>query len=326
MSNSNEANSSDLSPYQGVTYIDVGAHADGQRLDNFLSSRLRGVPKSRIYRLIRKGEIRINKKRAKPDSRLNDGDIVRVAPIRVAQAATIQRPSDKLLKLLQDSVIHECPHFIVIDKPQGLPVHKGSKQDMGLIEALRWQYNQDEAADEVFLELAHRIDRETTGCLVIAKTPSFLKYLQNEFRHRRVHKVYHALVHGVWPKSTTVVDAPLLKQDIDGQEKVVTVDADKGKPALTRFKVLKQLDKATLIEAKPESGRTHQIRVHCQYAGHPIVGDNRYTPLNAEAFPKHKRLCLHAAAIEFKLPETGETFRATAAIHEGMARLLEGNG
>jgi 23S rRNA pseudouridine955/2504/2580 synthase len=311
------------SQFQSVSHIEVGAHSDQQRLDNFLLSRLRGVPKSRLYRLIRKGEIRINKKRAKPDSRVSTGDIVRIPPIRVAESAPIERPSDALIAVLNDSILHESDDFIVINKPQGLSVHRGTNQAIGLIESLRWMRQGEQ---ELFLELAHRIDRETTGCLVIAKTPKFLKYLQDEFRERRVHKVYQALVHGRWPSDLIEVNAPLLRREIAGQEKVVTVDTDAGKSAQTHFSLIRGFTRASLIEARPLTGRTHQIRVHCQYAGHAIIGDNKYTPSSKNHFAKHKRLCLHAASIEFKLPDSEQLFSTKASIHSKMSSLLDTMG
>jgi len=320
------SNVEENSQFQSVSHIEVGPHSDQQRLDNFLLTRLRGVPKSRLYRLIRKGEIRINKKRAKPDSRLSAGDIVRIPPIRVAESAPIERPSDVLIAVLNDSILHESDDFIVINKPQGLSVHRGTNQAIGLIESLRWMRQGDEAAQELFLELAHRIDRETTGCLVIAKTPKFLKYLQDEFRERRVHKVYHALVHGRWPIDLIEVNAPLLRREIAGQEKVVTVDTENGKTAQTRFSLIQGFSRASFIEARPLTGRTHQIRVHCQYAGHAIIGDNKYTPSSKNHFAKHKRLCLHAASIEFKLPNSEQLFSAKAPIHSKMRSLLDAMG
>lgn len=313
------------SQFQGVSLIEVGPHADQQRLDNFLLSRLKGVPKSRLYRLIRKGEIRINKKRAKPDARLKVGDIVRVAPIRVAESATIERPSDALVQTLIDSILYENDSFLVINKPQGLSVHRGTNQNLGLIEALRWIRQDQTEAEDLFLELAHRIDRETTGCLVVAKTPGFLKYLQDEFRQRRVHKVYQAIVHGRWSEDVVEVNAPLQRHEIAGQEKIVTVDPE-GKSAVTHFTLLRSFDRASLVEAKPVTGRTHQIRVHCQYAGHAIIGDNKYTTSGKNHFAKHKRLCLHAASIEFALPESDQLFNIKAPIHSKMCSLLDALG
>lgn len=306
---------------KGVEFAEVRADSDGQRLDNFLMSRLKGVPKSRIYRLIRKGEVRINKKRSKPESRIHTGDIVRVPPLRMAAAAAAVRPGDNLIRLLQDSILFESDDMIVLNKPQGIAVHAGSGQKTGVIEALRWSRN--EASGEAgFLELVHRLDRDTTGCLVIAKNPITLKALQSEFKARNVTKTYHALVHGKWPEEVIRVNAPLLKREIKEGEKVVTVDTA-GKASVTDFKVLQRFRNATLIEASPLTGRTHQIRVHCQYAGFPIVGDRKYTVASDNMFPEVRNLCLHAAAISFALPDTETRFTVSAPMNPMILAVME---
>lgn len=307
-------------PNRGVQLLEVGAHSEAQRVDNFLMSHLKGVPKSRIYRLIRKGEVRINKKRAKPETKLHAGDIVRVPPIRVAQTNTLAPPSQGLIDLLGNSVLFEDEQMIVINKPQGLAVHIGSGLLTGLIEALRW-IKKEQGRQEEFLELAHRIDKDTTGCVIIAKNPIFLKYLQSEFKARRVHKIYHAIVHGQWPDDIVEVNAPLLKRDVNEGEKIVIVD-DAGKASTTRFKLIKTSTQASLIEASPLTGRTHQIRVHCQYAGHPIVGDRKYTSLERNALSSIKTLCLHAASIEFAL-EDGRRISVQAPLAGHMQQLLQ---
>ena len=307
-------------PNRGVQLLEVGAHSEAQRIDNFLMSHLKGVPKSRIYRLIRKGEVRINKKRAKPDTKLHAGDMVRVPPIRVAQPSIAVAPSQGLVDLLSNAVLFEDEQMIVINKPQGLAVHMGSGLQTGLIEALRW-IKKEQGREEDFLELAHRIHKDTTGCLVIAKTPLFLKYLQAEFKARRVHKRYHAIVHGAWPEDIREVNAPLLKRDIHEGEKIVTVD-ESGKASNTAFSLIKSTKTASFIEASPLTGRTHQIRVHCQYAGHPIVGDRKYTTLQPNSLTHVKTLCLHAASIEFAL-EDGRKISVQAPLAEHMRQLLD---
>ena len=307
-------------PNRGVQLLEVGAHSEAQRIDNFLMSHLKGVPKSRIYRLIRKGEVRVNKKRAKPDTKLHAGDLVRVPPIRVAQRNVTAPPSQGLVDLLSNSVLFEDELMIVINKPQGLAVHMGSGLQIGLIEALRW-IKKEQGREEDFLELAHRIDKDTTGCIVICKNPMFLKYLQAEFKARRVHKTYQAIVHGQWPDDVVEVNAPLLKRDIHEGEKIVTVD-EAGKASSTQFKLLKSSLQASFIEASPLTGRTHQIRVHCQYAGHPIVGDRKYTTVQANSMSHIKTLCLHAAKIEFAL-EDGRKISVQAPLAGHMQQLLE---
>ena len=278
------------------------------------------MPKSRIYRLIRKGEVRINKKRAKPDTKLHTGDLVRVPPIRVAQGSTINPPGSGLVDVLAKAVLFEDERMIVINKPQGLAVHMGSGLHTGLIEALRW-INKEQGRGEDFLELAHRIDKDTTGCIVIAKNPLFLKYLQAEFKARKVHKIYHAIVHGQWPSDITEVNAPLAKRDAQEGEKIVIVD-EAGKASSTRFNLSKSTQSASLIEARPLTGRTHQIRVHCQYAGHPIVGDRKYTTKQPNSLTPIKTLCLHAASIEFVL-EDGRKISVHAPLPGHMRQLLD---
>lgn len=284
-------------------------------------SRLKGVPKSRIYRLVRKGEVRINKKRAKPDSRVHTGDIVRVPPLRMAPTLPPLRPGESLIRLLQESVLFENDDLIVINKPQGIAVHGGSGLKIGVIEAMRWIKN-EAGGQEDFLELVHRIDRDTTGCLVIAKNSITLKTLQSEFKARNIHKTYHALVHGKWPEEIVRVNAPLLKREVQASEKVVTVDIE-GKASVTDFKILKRFRNATLLEVHPLTGRTHQIRVHCQYAGHPIVGDKKYTSKMQSMLPEVRNLCLHAAAISFIRPDTEVEFAISAPMNPIMLGLLE---
>ncbi len=304
-----------------VEFIEVSTDADNQRVDNFLLGRLKGVPKSRIYRLIRKGEVRVNKKRVKPESRLNTGDSVRVPPIRVAEIAPPVRPGSSLVKLIKESIIFEDSELIVMNKPQGIAVHGGSGLKTGLIESMRWIL-QEAGQGGDFLELAHRIDRETTGCLVIAKTPGMMKHLHSELKAKNVTKSYHALVHGRWPDDVVQVNAPLRKHEVKAGEKVVVVDPE-GKPSVTNFKILKRFSNATLIEASPLTGRTHQIRVHCQYAGHPIVGDQKYTSTTRDQLSDTKILCLHAAMITFNRPGSEIRFTASAPTNPLMLQLLD---
>ncbi|MEX1197197.1 MAG: RluA family pseudouridine synthase [Pseudohongiellaceae bacterium] len=285
------------SEQHGVQYLDTDERSVGQRLDNFLLTRLKGVPRSRIYRLIRKGEIRVNRKRCKPDQRLQGGDTVRVAPLRQRTPAKVPGISPRLRALLEDSILEENERFLVINKPAGLAVHLGSGVDIGLIEALRQLYAEDRA-----LELVHRLDRDTSGCLLVARDSGMLKCLQDLWRKRRVNKTYQALVAGHWPDDCAEVDAPLQRDQLQAGERIVRIDRD-GKPALTRFRVLERLRSATLIEASPVSGRTHQIRVHAQYAGHPILGDSKYLFRDSDPHPRINRLCLHAARLSFVLAD-----------------------
>lgn len=303
-----------------VRLLEIGPHSELQRLDNFLIGQLKGVPKSKIYRVIRKGEVRINKKRAKADTKLHQGDIVRVPPIRVAEPTIIAPPSESLVALLENAMLYEDEQVLVINKPQGLAVHRGSGLHIGLIEALRAMRAKPQDSS-FFLELAHRIDKDTTGCVIIAKNPMFLKHIQREFKARNVHKTYQVLVHGQWPDDIIEVNAPLLKRDVQQSEKIVTVDPA-GKSAVTHFTLIEKFGESSFIEANPVTGRTHQIRVHCQYAGHPIIGDRKYTSNASNALAQHRQLCLHAASIEFTMID-GQGFRIEAPLGGTMLELLE---
>jgi len=300
----------------GVQLIEVSEHADGQRLDNFLLSRLKGLPKSHLYRLIRKAEVRINKKRCKPDSRLSTGDIVRVAPLRLSEETPAVAPGASLVQLLNNSVLFEDEHLLIINKPAGLAVHAGSGQRIGLIEALRFM-----AGEGGYRELVHRLDKDTSGCILIAKNGKSLKVLQSNLKQKVMEKTYQALVHGQWPTALDQIKASLQKHQPHAGERIVTVQAD-GKAALTRFRVLQTFARASLIEAMPVTGRTHQIRVHCQYAGHPIIGDPKYTFDRRHDFGAVRHLNLHAARLGFRHPVSGEPMTVLAPLRDEMNSLI----
>lgn len=291
------------SPSAKVYFVEITEDNDGQRIDNFLLTKLKGVPKSLIYRILRKGEVRVNKKRAKPEYRVQIGDLIRIPPVRVAEKKTPAKVSDKLTEQLEAAILFEDNDLIVVNKPSGLAVHGGSGISLGLIECFRQMRPQLK-----FLELVHRLDRDTSGCILIAKKRSALKLMHESLQRSRITKIYHALVVGRWSDRNQRVDAPLRKNELKSGERIVKVSAD-GKECLTEFKVLKRFSKeATLIEARPITGRTHQIRVHCQFSGHPIIGDEKYTPddVNAEMRGKGiNRLFLHAAELRFPLPSGG---------------------
>ncbi len=302
----------------GVQLVRVEKSHVGQRLDNFLIRHLKGVPRTRVYRLIRRGEVRINKKRCKPDRKLELRDEVRIPPYTSNYSEQTAKPSPALQEFLLNSILLENDDLLVINKPAGMAVHGGTSVDMGLIEALR-QCKPEWGG----LELAHRIDRGTTGCLVISKNSIFLKHIQHQFKVKNVKKHYIALVHGIWPESLTVVDAPLQKDPVGENERIVRV-LESGKPSLTRFAVKQHFEGASLIEAMPQTGRTHQIRVHCQHSGHGIVGDDKYTfKARNSAISKVKNLCLHAWKIEFELPEVAAPIRVEAAIPNHLDALLQ---
>lgn len=298
-------------PQQQVRFVEVDADQAGQRIDNFLRTALKGAPKSLIYRILRKGEIRVNKKRVKPDTRLNAGDLIRIPPVRVAERGEAAPVGAGLAEHLESAVLYESDSLIIINKPAGLAVHGGSGVSLGLIEALR-----QIRPDCRFLELVHRLDRDTSGCIMVAKKRSMLRYLHEALRMRKVNKVYHALVVGRWPSRRNKVDAPLQRFELKSGERIVKVHPE-GKPSVTEFKVLRRYqDLATLVEARPLTGRTHQIRVHTQFAGHPIAGDVKYTPDEDNRHFRDegiKRLMLHAARLELALPD-GERLRVEAPL------------
>lgn len=309
---------SNASANDSVQLVRVEKSHVGQRLDNFLLRHLKGVPRTRIYRLIRRGEVRVNKKRCKPERKLDMGDEVRIPPYSSNYSQQTAKPSPALQDFLLSSILFENEDLLVINKPVGMAVHGGTSVTLGLIEALRQcrpQWGE--------LELAHRIDRGTTGCLVVAKNSIFLKYIQYLFKVKNVKKHYLALVHGNWPEVLNVVDVPLQKDPLGESEQIVRV-AEGGKPSLTRFAVKQHFDDASLIEAMPETGRTHQIRVHCQHSGHGIVGDEKYTSrAKNNALKMVKKLCLHAWKIEFELPDGAGLIHVEAPIPNHLDSLIE---
>lgn len=299
-----------------VMILSIDADQAGQRLDNFLIARLKGVPKSKIYNVIRKGEVRVNKGRIKPEYKLMAGDSVRVPPIRTAEAGTEAKASHQMMSLLAKSVLFEDDGLLVINKPPGLAVHGGSGITLGLIETLRQM-----RPEARHLELVHRLDRDTSGCIMVAKKRSYLRHLQAALREKSagaggITKVYQALVVGDWSKRIHQVNAPLLKTEVAGGERVVRVHPE-GKPSLTEFRVLQRFDGFSLIEARPITGRTHQIRVHAQYAGCCLVGDEKYGNDDINEMMREKgvkRLFLHASALSFYLPESEELTHVDAPL------------
>lgn len=282
-----------------VLYITIPDDYADQRLDNFLFAQFRKIPKSHIYRVIRKGEVRVNKKRAKAESRIQPGDIIRIPPIDLTEDKKVElKPSQTWLKILANSVIYEDSEILAVNKPSGLPVH-GDNGSYGIIEVMKQLYPQ-----YPHLELAHRLDKETSGCLLLAKKRSMLKRLHDAFREGRVSKTYYALTSGHWKKSELHVDLPLTRREKATPECCVVVDKFHGKPSVTRFEVVDQFDGATGVLAYPETGRTHQIRVHAQYKNHPLAGDNRYGDPDFNQRLKLlglNRLFLHALKLNVRL-------------------------
>ncbi|MCP3673368.1 MAG: RluA family pseudouridine synthase, partial [Gammaproteobacteria bacterium] len=264
--------------YTSVHILSIESDQAGQRIDNFLLNYLKGVPKTRIYKMLRKGEVRVNKGRIKPPYRLQADDKVRIPPIY--QKPRAEGPSTSLndVKRLEEQIVYESELLIVLNKPSGIAVHGGSGLSFGVIEAMR-----SLRPNQKYLELVHRLDRETSGCLMIAKRRSTLRYLHQQLRERQINKIYQAIVSGIWPKELKHVDTALEKSTLKSGERITVVSAE-GKPSLTRFKLLQINKNCSLIEARPASGRTHQIRVHCASNGHPICGDRRYDVDNDAPF------------------------------------------
>lgn len=308
--------------FEKVQFWTIDTEQVGQRIDNYLFTRLKGVPKSRVYRILRKGEVRVNKGRVKAEYKLMFDDVVRIPPIRVAD-----KPDDSHLaqlmqvKDLEKSIIHETKQYLVINKPSGIAVHGGSGLSFGVIEALRALRPR-----EKFLELVHRIDKDTSGCLLIAKRRSYLIHFQNQLRHRKMNKQYIAVVSGKWPISKKLVDAPLLKTNLASGERIVLVD-DKGKASQTRFELLENLGDYSLIKAKPLSGRTHQIRVHARHCFCPLLGDEKYSDLKKDSAIverlKIKTFMLHAKSLSFTLPENNQLVEMEAPLPITMLSIIE---
>ncbi|MCX2496761.1 23S rRNA pseudouridine(955/2504/2580) synthase RluC [Plesiomonas shigelloides] len=304
-----------------VQILTVADDEAGQRIDNYLRTRLKGVPKSLLYRILRKGEVRVNKKRIKPEYKLQAGDEVRVPPIRVSEKE--EAPvSAKLTRVaaLADCILYEDDGLIVLNKPSGTAVHGGSGLSFGVIEGLRAL-----RPEARFLELVHRLDRDTSGILLVAKKRSVLRDLHEQLRVKTVQKDYLALVRGQWQKHCKVVQAPLMKNVLQSGERIVRVSAE-GKPSETRFEVVERFEQATLVKASPVTGRTHQIRVHTLHAGHPIAFDDKYGDRDFDAQVAASglnRLFLHAAAIRFRHPQTGQEMLIEAPLDGILKRSVQ---
>ncbi len=294
------ASEKDQAAAGGVRLVTVDEESSGQRLDNFLLRHARGVPRTRIYRALRKGEVRVNKGRSRAEYRVVAGDQVRIPPLRQAAAGTAGAAPARLAERVVRQIVHEDDDLLVIDKPSGLAVHGGSGLSFGLIETLRQQ-----RPDARYLELVHRLDRDTSGLILIAKRAAVLRELHRQLREKHVDKRYLALVAGQWPQRQVRVEAPLEKNVLLSGERMVKVSAE-GKRAITEFRVIERFGRATLVEARPITGRTHQIRVHALHAGCPLLGDDKYQPQASAQLTQElglKRLFLHAASLDFTLFE-----------------------
>ena len=305
---------------QGARELLVDARRDGQRIDNLLLRALRGVPRSRVYSMLRRGEVRVDGRRVRATHRVRTGERLRLPPVRSAPPAGEAPPSPELAARLRAAVLHEDDDLLVMNKPAGLAVHGGSGVRTGLVEALR-----SLPPPRPFLELVHRIDRDTSGCVLLAKRRRTLLALHDALRDRRAEKVYLALVDGRWPARLRRLEAPLERVLAANGERFVRVSAA-GKPALSHVRVLRRFAGATLLEVRPETGRTHQIRVHLAHAGHPILGDPKYALGEVRARSEAlgvARLCLHAAAITVPDPAADALRRFEAPLPEDLRALVD---
>jgi 23S rRNA pseudouridine955/2504/2580 synthase len=300
----------------GVRKVKVDSERAGQRIDNFLRNELPGVPKGRVYRLLRRGEVRVNGGRIRAEYKLQEGDEVRIPPARVSTGGPT--PPEKLAAAMLDRVIYEDKRLLVINKPTGFAVHGGSGISHGVIELLR--HARPDLKD---LGLVHRIDRETSGCLVMAKRRSALRELHECFREGKVEKNYLALAVGDWQLGEQLIDVPLHVQNRKGGERYVIVSKS-GKEAQTRISLSRTYGIYSLLQCAPVTGRTHQIRVHLQHAGHPIAGDERYGDMEANKQAKRfglKRLFLHAQSIAFE-DNSGNELHFTAPLADDLEQFL----
>ncbi len=295
-------------PAPSVKTLTVDEDSAGPRLDNFLMRHLKGVPKTHVYRIIRSGEVRVNKARASAEQRVEAGDLVRLPPVRVS--AQVQAKADAPAPAREFPVLMEDEAMMAIDKPAGVAVHGGSGVSFGVIEQLRRA--RPALAN---LELVHRLDRETSGVLLVAKKRSALKNLQDQFRDRETGKTYLALVSGLWPSNKKVIDSPLMKYTVpngqgEGERRVKVVGKDdpNGMRSITLVRVARTVGPYTLLEVTIKTGRTHQIRVHLASQGHPIAGDDKYGDFEHNKLLQKlglKRMFLHAWQLKFQHPQSG---------------------
>lgn len=306
---------SNTKSFPKVRKVNVSEDEAGQRIDNFLARYLKGVPKSHIYRILRRGEVRVNSGRIRAQYKVCAGDTVRIPPVRISESKPGHVPGINL----EQHVLFENPRLLVINKPSGIAVHGGSGLSYGIIEALR-----AERSTAPYLELGHRLDRETSGCLVIAKRRSFLRAFHEQLQQGQVKKLYLALVDGQWQGGKRTVDVPLRKNQLRGGERMVSVDPE-GKTAISIFRPVSVYQDTSLVEVELKTGRTHQIRVHGQHIGHPLAGDEKY---GDEQFNRRmraiglRRMFLHAHIIEFVDPYDDEVITVSSPLDENVRTVL----
>jgi 23S rRNA pseudouridine955/2504/2580 synthase len=307
-------------PTPKARLLSVGDEDAGQRLDNFLFRQLKGVPKGHVYRLLRTGQVRVNSRRVKPDYRLQAGDDVRLPPVRQEEKAAPGHPPRWQQEALQQALLYEDDQLLIVNKPAGMAVHGGSGISFGVIETLRVL-----RPDAPSLELAHRLDRDTSGCLVVAKRRSALRGLHTLFREGRVDKRYLALLAGAWRGGERSVAVPLEKNRLQSGERMVKVSGG-GKQAESLFRPMQKFTDATLMEVRIFTGRTHQIRVHAAHIGHPVAGDDKYGDWEANKRFKAlglKRMFLHAHSLAFEHPLSGVPVSVTAPLDEELQAFLK---
>jgi len=312
---------SDNATTPSVRFLQIDADQAGQRIDNFLMSKLKGVPRSKIYQIVRKGEVRVNKGRIKVHYKIQAGDEIRIPPVRVAQREQ-GIVSKHVVRKLLDSIIYEDEDFLVLNKPSGTAVHGGSGVKSGVIETLRVA-----RPESRFLELVHRLDKNTSGCLLIAKKRSALRYLQDLFREHKIQKKYLALVKGNVKNKSYHVELALKKSTLPSGERIVRVNKD-GKHAISDFNVIESNKVASLYEVVIKTGRTHQIRVHAQSLNHPVAGDDKYGDdefnLEMKAYGL-KRMFLHAETLSLKTPQ-GKKIHLISPLDSNLQKVLKNLG
>lgn len=298
--------------------VRVTADDAGQRLDNFLLRHLRGIPRTAVYRLLRTGQVRVDGGRAKPDRRIVEGEQVRIPPVRLDDTPRAGAPSAAQKAAVTAAILHEDKDLLVLNKPAGMAVHGGSGVSFGVIEVLR------ALRPDMTLELAHRLDRDTSGCLILSKRRPALRKLHAAFREGIVEKRYLALVGGRWEHGAITVVAALKRNQVKGGERIVTVDSEDGKPSVSRFHPIDVFRDASFMEVRIETGRTHQIRVHAAHLGNPVVGDTKYG--DAETNKRFRargfrRMFLHASSLTLPHPN-GDTLSVSAPLDDELRDLL----
>jgi len=304
---------------QGVSWATITQNDAGQRIDNYLLRRYKGVPRSHIYRILRRGEVRINKKRVKPAYKLVAGDEVRLPPVRYTPGGT-RRPPDDVIQRVKSRIVYDDNRIMVINKPPGLPVHAGTGFDYGVIDALHQLSHQ---SDDVFL--VHRLDRETSGCLLIARDREAMRYLHQALRNGEIKKYYLALLKGRWGQGPQSVDLPLQRNKMQGGERLVQVD-ETGKEAHSVFIPVREYRQASLMKVELLTGRTHQIRAHAEALGHPLAGDRQY---GDQAFNYEmkslglKRMFLHALSLSFPHPDDSQVLTIEPPLDDDLQMVLD---